>query len=128
MLRLKFLIFFQQDFNTSNRAPVRLVSIPDLHQRDKSSRLDAQHRLRLVERIGRLRNNVALSRMEFEEAKTRLEADEESLRIVQEALRKWDADATDAVITSTGRMSIDPDIPISPAKGKGKAKETFVHR
>lgn len=66
--------------------------------------------------------------MEFEEAKTRLEADEESLRIVQEALRKWDADATDAVITSTERMSIDPDIPISPAKGKGKAKETFMHR
>ena len=68
--------------------------------------------------------------MEFEEAKKRLEADEETLEIAEEALRKWDADATDAVIASTKRMSIDPDVPISPdkGKGKGKAKETFVHR
>ena len=62
--------------------------------------------------------------MEFEDAKKRLETDEESLRIAQEALRKWDADATDAIITSTGRMSIDPDFLTSSSKGKGKAKAT----
>ena len=63
--------------------------------------------------------------MEFEEAKTRLEGDEENLKIAQEALTKWDADATDAVIASTGRMSIDPDVPMPSSKGKGKSKATF---
>ena len=66
--------------------------------------------------------------MEFEDAKTRLESDEERLRIAQETLMKWDADATEAVITSTGRMSIDPDFPTSSSKGKGKARETPIGR
>ena len=61
--------------------------------------------------------------MDLEEARKRLEADEECLRIAQEALRICDSDATEEVIRSTKRMSIDPDVRVSPGKGKGKAKE-----
>ena len=64
--------------------------------------------------------------MEFEDAKRRLEGDEESLKTAQEALRQWDADKTDAIIMSTERMSIDPDVLRPSYKGKGKAKATFA--
>lgn len=64
--------------------------------------------------------------MEFEDAKKRLEGDEERLKIAQEVLDKWDADATDDVIASAQRMSIDPDGPMPSSKRKGKAKATFA--
>ena len=126
LIKVNSLIFSHKEMKKSNRTPGDLISIPDLHYRDKSSRLDAQHRLKLVERGGRLRSNVALSRMEFEDAKRRLEGDEESLKTAQEALRQWDADKTDAIIMSTERMSIDPDVLRPSYKGKGKAKATFA--
>lgn len=100
-----------------------LVDGQDSQRRDTSNKPDDQYRLKLIQRVSRLRNDVAISRMEFEEVRKRLEADEESLRIAQEALRLCDSDATEAVIRSTKRMSIDPDILVSPGKGKGKAKE-----
>lgn len=103
-----------------------LVDGQDSQRRDTSNKPDDQYRLKLIQRVSRLRNDVAISRMEFEEVRKRLEADEESLRIAQEALRQCDSDATEAVIRSTKRMSIDPDIRVSPGKGKGKAKDTFA--
>ena len=48
------------------------------------------------------------------------------MKTAQEALRQWDADKTDAIIMSTERMSIDPDVLRPSYKGKGKAKATFA--
>lgn len=109
--------------NVLNKPILGLVDSQDSLRRGTSNRPDDQYRLKLVERVSRLQNDVAIRRMDFDEARKRLEADEESLRIAQEALRLCDSDATEAVIRSTKRMSIDPDILVSPGKGKGKAKE-----
>ena len=84
--------------------------------------MDNKHRQKLVERVARIRSEVEFSRMDFEDARRRLETDKERLTAALDAIKRWDSDATENVIEGTGRMSLDPETDYSPVKGKGKER------
>ena len=110
--------------NVLNKPILGLVDSQDSQRRGTSNRPDDQYRLKLVERVSRLQNDVAIRRMDFDEARKRLEADEESLRIAQEALRQCDSDATEAVIRSTKRPRGCLSTPTSAChRGKERVKQ-----
>ena len=60
--------------------------------------------------------------MDFDDAKRKLETDEERLIAALDAIKKWDSEVTQTVIDSTGRMSLDPEMDYVSPKGKGKER------
>ena len=90
--------------------------------------LDKQHRDKLVERIARIRREVELSQMDFENARRRLETDKERLQAATTKLNEWDADFTQTVVESTERLSLDPEVESPALKGKGKERECTKYR
>ena len=84
--------------------------------------MDQKHRQKLVDRVARIRSEVELSRMDFDDARRRLETEEDRLAAALDAVKKWDSHITQNVIDGTGRMSLDPETDHISAKAKGKQR------
>ena len=84
--------------------------------------MDNKHRQKLIEHVVRIRSKVEFSRMDFEDARQRLQTDEERLTAALDAIKRWNSVATEDVIEGTGRMLLDPKTDYPLVKGKGKER------
>ena len=84
--------------------------------------MDQTHRNKLVERVARIRSELELSQMDFEDARRRLETDQDRLKAALDAVGKWDSQITQTVIEGTEHMSLDPESCPTSSGHKGKQR------
>ena len=85
-----------------------------------SDQKDDKYRRQLMERITRIRNEVAISRMDVMDAQRTLEMNEKRLKLAHAALENWDYDLTQTLVRKTERMSLEPEHLETTSKRKRK--------